>query len=229
MNRAVIFDLDETLYRERRFALSGYDAVSAYAHSRLGLPRGDVFCALSRAHRQGQRQRALQVLCDQYHLSHGMVREFVDIIRAHVPRLRLPRITGATLRGLRSSWKVGVLTNGLPGVQARKVKALGLADHVDDIVYAEEHGDGGGKPDPEPFLVAARRLGVEPGRCIFVGDDPLRDIAGSRNVGMRAVRLDRRRGHLGGEEIRADMVVRALSEVPNAVRALWAGGISRVH
>ena len=210
MNRAIIFDLDETLYRERRFALSGYDAVSAYADSRLGLPRADVFRALWRAHRHGQRQRALQALCDEYQLSHFMVREFVAIIRAHAPRLRLFRVACATLADLRSSWRVGVLTNGLPGVQARKVAALGLADHVHDIVYAEEHGDGRGKPDLVPFLIAAHRLEVDPRRCIFVGDDPLRDIAGSRHAGMQAVRLDRRRGPVDDTE-GAEMVVRAPS------------------
>ena len=177
MNRAIIFDLDDTRYRERRFALSGYEAISAYADRRFGLPRADVFRVLSRAHRLGQRHRVLQALCDRHQLSHVMVREFVAIIRSHAPRLRVPRVTCATLATLRSSWKVGVLTNGLPGVQARKVAALGLADHVDDVVYAKQHGDGCGKPDPVPFPVAARRLEVEPSSCIVVGNDPVRDIA----------------------------------------------------
>ena len=229
MNRAIIFDLDETLYRERRFALSGYEAIATYADRRLGLPRADVFRALSRTHRLGQRHRALQVLCDQYQLSHLMVREFVAIIRSHVPRLRLPRTTCAALADLRSSWKVGVLTNGLPGVQARKVAALRLADHVDDIVYAEDHGDGCGKPDPVPFLVAARRLEVEPSCCIFVGNDPVRDIAGARRVGMQAVHLDRGCGPVAGDAAGADSVVRTLVDVPNVARALWAGGTNRVH
>ena len=42
------------------------------------------------------------------------------------------------------------------------------------------------KPHPEPLFEAARRLGLEPGRCIYVGDDE-RDIVAGRAAGMRTV------------------------------------------
>jgi 2-phosphoglycolate phosphatase len=42
------------------------------------------------------------------------------------------------------------------------------------------------KPHPEPLLEAARRLGVDPGRCVYVGDDE-RDIVAGRAAGMRTI------------------------------------------
>ncbi|SFM22867.1 HAD-IA family hydrolase [Variovorax sp. OV329] len=42
------------------------------------------------------------------------------------------------------------------------------------------------KPHPEPLLEAARRLGVAPQRCLFVGDDE-RDVMAGRAAGMRTV------------------------------------------
>lgn len=42
------------------------------------------------------------------------------------------------------------------------------------------------KPHPEPLFEAARRLGVEPARCVYVGDDE-RDIAAGRAAGMGTV------------------------------------------
>jgi len=42
------------------------------------------------------------------------------------------------------------------------------------------------KPHPEPLLEAARRLGVAPGRCMYVGDDE-RDIVAGRAAGMQTV------------------------------------------
>lgn len=42
------------------------------------------------------------------------------------------------------------------------------------------------KPHPEPLFEAARRLRLEPGQCIYVGDDE-RDIAAGRAAGMRTV------------------------------------------
>ena len=42
------------------------------------------------------------------------------------------------------------------------------------------------KPHPAPLLEASRRIGVEPARCLYVGDDP-RDIEAGRAAGMRTV------------------------------------------
>ena len=42
------------------------------------------------------------------------------------------------------------------------------------------------KPHPAPLLEAARRLGVTPGRCAYVGDD-LRDMQAARAAGMAAL------------------------------------------
>ena len=42
------------------------------------------------------------------------------------------------------------------------------------------------KPHPEPLFEAARRLGVDPARCVYVGDDE-RDIVAGRAAGMRTV------------------------------------------
>ena len=45
-----------------------------------------------------------------------------------------------------------------------------------------------GKPHPDIFLEAARRLGVDPARCIVFEDAPL-GVEGARRAGMRAVAL----------------------------------------
>ena len=50
------------------------------------------------------------------------------------------------------------------------------------------------KPHPEPLLEAARRLGVNPERCVYVGDDE-RDIVAGRAAGMGTVAADY--GYLG--------------------------------
>jgi phosphoglycolate phosphatase len=42
------------------------------------------------------------------------------------------------------------------------------------------------KPHPDPLLEAARRLGLEPSGCIYVGDD-LRDIQAGHAAGMSSV------------------------------------------
>jgi len=52
------------------------------------------------------------------------------------------------------------------------------------------------KPHPAPLLEAARRMGVDPARCVYVGDDQ-RDIVAGRAAGMKTVAVAY--GYLGAE------------------------------
>ncbi|WP_433570875.1 HAD family hydrolase [Streptomyces sp. CA-251247] len=66
-----------------------------------------------------------------------------------------------------------------------------------------------GKPDPEPFLLGARRLGVRPEGCVVFEDAPAGLTAG-RAAGMRTVALTTTHE---ATELLADVVVRDLSAV----------------
>lgn len=66
-----------------------------------------------------------------------------------------------------------------------------------------------GKPDPEPFLLAAARLGADPARCVVFEDAPA-GLAAGRAAGMRTVALTTT--HTAAD-LDADVVVRDLSAV----------------
>ena len=143
-----------------------------------------------------------------------------DIIWGRGLNLRLPASSRRVLRDLRArGWKLGVLTNGDPEVQARKVDALGLSAYVDAIVFAAEHGSG--KPSPTAFYEVARRLHVMPSRTIVVGDDEWCDVNGARMVGMRPVRFIGHRHWPPGPSA-ADLVLTRISDLPGAAAALLA-------
>jgi beta-phosphoglucomutase family hydrolase len=63
---------------------------------------------------------------------------------------------------------------------------LGLIDRFDVLVGAEDYTHG--KPDPEPFLVAAQRLGVPPADCL-VFEDAEAGIQSAEAAGMAWVRV----------------------------------------
>lgn len=76
-----------------------------------------------------------------------------------------------------------------------------------------------GKPDPEPFLLAAARLGVDPARCVVFEDAPA-GLAAGRAAGMTTVALTTTHA---ASELDADVVVRDLSAVSVLV---GAGGMT---
>ncbi len=66
------------------------------------------------------------------------------------------------------------------------LKALRL-EHFFHVVISSEDVQRG-KPDPEPFLTAAARLGVSPAECLVFEDSPF-GLEAAQRAGMRAVAL----------------------------------------
>jgi beta-phosphoglucomutase len=88
------------------------------------------------------------------------------------------------------------------------IAALGLEHFFAAVASAEDVT--AGKPDPQVFLAAARKLDVEPARCVVVEDAPAGTEA-ARRAGMRCVGVLSSHG-----ELKADIVVRTLEELPDA-------------
>ncbi len=87
------------------------------------------------------------------------------------------------------------------------VEALGLEGYFAAVASAEDVTEG--KPDPQVFLKAAAKLGVEPSDCVVVEDAPAGTEA-ARHAGMRSIGVLSSHG-----ELTADIVVRTLEELPD--------------
>jgi len=116
-------------------------------------------------------------------LASELAHEFAQLRR----RYPLYPETLEVLRGL--DLPLGLVTNGVASLQRTKLEGSGLAPYFQVVIISGALGLG--KPHPEPFLQAARALGVEASACLMVGDRPERDIAGAHAAGMRAVWVDR--------------------------------------
>ena len=222
--QGLIFDLDDTLYPLQQFVLSGFRAVASHLSAVAGLEEREVFQTLADARANGGLGREFQMCFAHYGLSAALLPATLSVFRNHDPDLRLPLASRNVLGSLRSEWRLAILTNGLPAIQARKVRALGIGALVDTVVYACAVGNRCGKPSPEPFVEAAARLDCPIGRTIMVGDDPLCDIDGASRVGMKTIHLvvpelSRRRDC----RCTPDATVRSLLDVPAAADELMAG------
>jgi len=90
----------------------------------------------------------------------------------------------ARMRALKGAYKLGILSNASDSTRALLEGHYHLNALVDDIVISAEEGLV--KPEPELYLLAARRLGTLPERCIFVDDMP-ENIRTAEDLGMRGV------------------------------------------
>ncbi|GHF30983.1 putative hydrolase of the HAD superfamily [Deinococcus metalli] len=203
--KAVLFDLDGTMH-DRRATLCGW---LAGHRRRFGLP--DAYAArFIELDDHGYRPKAevLPQLVQEFGLGHDQHALLADF-EEH-PDLARPMAHAATvLAALRARGvRVGVVTNGRAAMQARTLRACGLADLLDDVVISEAVGLS--KPDPRLYTLALARLGVAAADAWFVGDSPRNDVWGPQQVGLRSAFLPT--GHpLAGEE--PDATLRDLRDV----------------
>ncbi|KWR89487.1 phosphoglycolate phosphatase [Cupriavidus sp. IDO] len=78
----------------------------------------------------------------------------------------------------------GIVTNKIARFTVPLVAAIGLASRASAVVSGDTTSHA--KPHPAPLLRAAEISGVEPRRCVYVGDD-LRDIQAGKAAGMLTV------------------------------------------
>jgi HAD superfamily hydrolase (TIGR01509 family) len=108
------------------------------------------------------------------------------IVAAMVARYQqrgAPAIPGAVdaVRRVALQRPVAVASSAHPDVIAAALEGTGLASVFSAVVSSDEVALG--KPDPAVYLEAARRLGVEPARCLVV-EDSLNGLRAGRAAGM---------------------------------------------
>jgi putative hydrolase of the HAD superfamily len=128
-------------------------------------------------------------------LPHAFAEDVTDELYAHYTRAsawRVDREAVATLAWLRSRGiRLGVVSNfdsRLPTL----LTELGLAEFLDAVVWSTVAG--AAKPDRRIFEALLGALQTSAGETLHVGDDEACDLVGARRAGLRAVRLDARRG-----------------------------------
>jgi 2-phosphoglycolate phosphatase len=111
----------------------------------------------------------------------------------------------------------GIVTNKITRYAEPVVRGLGLDARAGVLISGDTTAHA--KPHPEPLLEAARRLGREAARCVYVGDD-LRDMQAGRAAGMATLAAGW--GYLGqGEHIDAwgaDAVLKEPAQLLNWLR-----------
>ena len=189
--RAVLVDLDDTLYPQAGFLDGAWRAVAARAAD-FGVDPVRLLAALRVVAAEGSdRGRIVDRALALVGAADRPVPPLVAVFAAHEPdHLEpFPGVVDA-LRRLRALVPVAVVTDGAPAGQRAKLRALGLTDAFDAVVLSDELGGRAArKPDPRPFRAALAALGVDAGHAVHVGDRPGKDVLGAAAAGLRAVRV----------------------------------------
>jgi putative hydrolase of the HAD superfamily len=109
----------------------------------------------------------------------------------------------------KAGFRLGMVSDsdGTPGMKMKRIRRQPFLKYLEAIVVAGEDTPNV-KPSMRPFILVAKRLGLQPRNCAYIGDNPNTDIKGAKGVGMM-VMLVKRRGPKGGHP---DYFARSLSD-----------------
>lgn len=189
----LVFDLDDTLYAERQYALGGFAAVGAWAAREHGIEGiAERLMDLLDAGHLGQSFRMAldEKIAD---LTDADVHAALKAYGDHTPRLSLFEDAALALDHWRRG-PLGLITDGNPKTQMAKVAALGIAPRFREIVYTGALGPKGAmhKPHPRAFEIMQAALRTRPDdRFVYVGDNPNKDFVAPNAMGWMTVLVDR--------------------------------------
>lgn len=199
MIRAVLFDLDDTLFDHR----GASRAALAEVHRRHA--GGTDFHAFERHHARILEELHLEVLAGARGLDDArrerfrrvfetigipMSDEDADAVAAayragYVPSWRAVEGAVDLVAAIRRRARVGVISNNLIEETRDKLAFCRLDPLVDALVVSGDEGIS--KPDPRIFHIALERLDVGAGEAVMFGDSWTADIVGAARAGIRRV------------------------------------------
>lgn len=176
----VIFDLDDTLYGEKQYVLSGYKEIARFLNEPNALEELWSFF------------KAGLPAIDEYLKKHGkpqLKEKCLEIYRSHYPDIRLYEGAAELLKSLKQeNKKLGIITDGRVEGQKNKIAALGLEKAFDDIIITDELGGVRfRKPNDAAFRIIQGRWKLPFNRLVYIGDNIAKDFIAPEKLGMKYI------------------------------------------
>ena len=223
MLKAIVFDLDDTLYPERQYALSGFAAVADWAEESLGIPSEQAYAELEAYFNDGVRGDTFNRWLESHDREPDRwIPEMVNCYRDHTPSLEPYPESHSVLQILSNEYRLGLITQGHKPGQQRKLEALGLTETFEVTIILGEEDRQDWKPNQVSFERILAQFDLSGNEAAYIGDNPLKDFVGPRQLGMQTIWVRRPEGEHAhdlpqGPEYFADMELPDLTMLASAL------------
>jgi len=215
-----VFDLDDTIYFEREYVLSGFRFV-AHALADGTAEAETAFAFLLHDFESAVRGNSFDRLLAQFPSLRlkWTVADVVALYRSHKPVIKMqPEVENLLDRLKRNGVRLALITDGPVASQSGKISALAADRFFAPILLTDLWGEEFRKPHPRAFQEVMRRWQIKPEQLIYIGDNPAKDFVAPRALGWRTarVRLEqqlRYRGEASAPEFAAELEFRRFSEL----------------
>lgn len=188
--KAILFDLDDTLYDLRSYWTGRLQR--AFATVSVRYPQLDRVALLETAIQRKIYMAHMADFLKQLEIEdQDLIRTVSDAYcRNWFSELVLAEDAIEVLAKLRESYKIGLVTNGPSSTQRPKITQFALEQQMDVLIVSEEVGVA--KPNPAIFQFALAELGTIPAETVYVGDSIENDLYGALAAGLPFIWLNRR-------------------------------------
>ncbi len=196
--KAVVFDMDDTLYSEREYIESGFKAVADELFrltKDCDCSKLDLYKFMLEAFEEGK--RAIDLAIEKCGFRDEETKKhIISLYRNHTPELTLypwadELISWLCAEGGLSKDMLGIITDGSPNGQHKKLTALELDDRVGHIIVTDELGGAQfRKPCDIAYRVMALRMNLDYEEIIYIGNNPTKDLKAPRELGMKTLFFD---------------------------------------
>lgn len=194
MIKAVIFDIDDTLYNEIDFVKSGFMLVAEYFSKKYSKDLKEVYNNLLSLFKVSPKLVFNRLLKLYNIIDDKEQANLVKMYREHVPKIALDSNVIELFGWLHeNNYKIGIVSDGNYITQKNKCEALKLYNYIDYIVLTGKYGKEYFKPNKKPFELIANELFININEMIYIGDNPKKDFYPSV-YGIKTVRFYNKNG-----------------------------------
>lgn len=190
--QCIVFDLDDTLYLERDYAFSGFDAIAKQFHDQIGA-NFDVAARCRELFDTDDRTRVFNTIMREAGTPEpdALLPKLIDAFRNHAPRIALCPDADAALNRLTGRFKSALISDGFLVAQQAKVAALGLAARIELIILTDQWGREFWKPHARAFETVASHFDIDHRQCVYVADNPTKDFVAPDALGWSTAMIRR--------------------------------------
>lgn len=197
MIKAVVFDIDNTMYDFDRAHQTAMTVLGAYAKENFGMEQEETArlvkqCMDIVTERTGENCAALhnrllrfqcfleQIGCADYRKAMEMYHAYWDtVLEVMEPE---PGLCELLSRLKERGIKLGIGSDMTAYMQYKKLEKLGVLQYLDFLVTSEEAG--AEKPTPRFFELCLKKAGCKAQECVFIGDSLSKDVIGPTKCGL---------------------------------------------
>ncbi len=179
MSSAVIFDLDDTLYKEINYLKSGLKSVSKVISKDIDETQAKIFEKLYFYYKNSD--NPFKKIINEYNLSYSLG-DLILLYKNHKPKIKLSEETKETLHYLiKNNYELGLITDGSSNQQREKISALKIDSYITEYVISDEVGSE--KPNKNNYKYFSEKKFSYCKKFYYIADNLSKDFIAPNDLG----------------------------------------------